>query len=197
MGQVAPNPTSSNARYGATAVQTQAPEPELTFGSGFMDCKKTAAYIRNAVYAEFCPENPWEDLLVEELAQLTIKLRKYERQQDLVLRAHAFDFVHQEILSLQRLRRLDGVTDDLRALVDRWAFGSHEAHTKAAKRLLALGVSLDGAMARAAAACVDDLDTIDQASSRVRRQRERLKADFQAQRQARARAEVPDAEVVE
>ncbi|MFN3144378.1 MAG: hypothetical protein ACE368_03505 [Paracoccaceae bacterium] len=197
MGQVAPNLTSSNARSGATAVQTQASDPELTFGSGFMDCKKTAAYIRNAVYAEFCPENPWEDLLVEELAQLTIKLRKYERQQDLVLRAHAFDFVHQEILSLQRLRRLDGVTDDLRALVDCWAFGSHEAHTKAAKRLLALGVSLDGAMARAAAACVDDLDTIDQASSRVRRQRERLKADFQAQRQARARAEVPDAEVVE
>ena len=58
MGQVAPNPTSSNARSGATAVQTQASEPELTFGSGFMDCKKTAAYIRNAVYAEFCPENP-------------------------------------------------------------------------------------------------------------------------------------------
>lgn len=197
MGQVAPNQQSSNARYGATAVQTQAPEPELTFGSGFMDCKKTAAYIRNAVYAEFCPENPWEDLLVEELAQLTIKLRKYERQQDLVLRAHAFDFVHQEILSLQRLRRLDGEKEDLRTLVYQWAFGGPEAHARAAKRLAALGVSLDGAMARAAAACVDDLDTIDRASNRARGQRERLRADFQAQRMARERAEVPDAEVVE
>ncbi len=172
-------------------------DPGVTFVSGFLEQAGLASRIHAAVRADLKPTTPLEALLVEEIAELTTELRSLKYRRDLMLRARAFDFVHQGILNLQNLRRLEGVTDDLRALLDRWAFGSHEAHTKAAERLLALGVSLDGAMARAAAACVDDLDTIDQASSRVRRQRERLKADFQAQRQARARAEVPDAEVVE
>lgn len=197
MGKAAHHSDLPTERQATQASSSLEMVPETTFSSGFLEDTRTSSSIQRAVYAEFKPETPWEDVKVDEIARLTIRLRDLERERDLVLRAHAHEAVHQQFLELQRLGRLDGVTDDLRRLAQDWAFGANTAHSRAARRLTEIGVSLDRARARAVTACVDALATIDKSSHRIRRQRDAAEDDLRMQRQARERAEVPDAEVLE
>lgn len=176
------------------------PDPDacnpLTYRVSLLDEPTYFEEIHAAARAEFRPATPWEDLLVEEVAELTARLRVLAHQRDMVMRTRVHEILVEELSILHRLGRLEGTAQDPRALVHDHAFGSVTAQVRAKPVLEALGVSIRGVRARAIAASVPDLGALDRQIVMVERQRRRILDDLAAKRQARRRAEVPDAEEV-
>ncbi|TCP41260.1 hypothetical protein [Rhodovulum marinum] len=157
-----------------------------------------ADYIRRLVHAQFAPDSPFEELLVEEIADLTRRMRQDEHRIGRILRARMRDIVEAELYrsnaNIPDPRDRDGPRQ--RALSNAWAYGSPEDRLQAEAIITACGIEIEAVEARAWIASAKALDQLDRQIAANRRQRARAIEDLEALRARGKQQAIPDAEEV-
>lgn len=157
-----------------------------------------ASTIPLVVHARFAPRNGFETMLVEEIADLTRRIRTDERRMEQIHRIKRNDLA---VSALTRSLTAKGATAEtceqiVGALLEALSSGSGEDLQDASQTLARYGVDLDQLDAQAWVACAPYIAQLNRQIAGCRRQRQHVMEDLERLRRAAARDDIADAEEV-
>jgi hypothetical protein len=157
-----------------------------------------ASAIPLVVHDRFAPRDGFETVLVEEIADLTRRIRTDERRMEQIQRIRRNDLVES---ALTRSLTAKGATAETHeqtvgAVLAALSSGSGEDYQNASDTLARHGIDLVQLDAQAWVACAGYIEQLNRQIAGCRRQREHVMADLERLRRAAARDGIADAEEV-
>jgi len=157
-----------------------------------------ASMIPLVVHARFAPRNGFETVLVEEIADLTRRIRTDERRMEQIHRIKRNDLA---VSALNRSLTTKGATEEIRErtvgmLLEALSSGSGGDLQDASETLARYGLDLDQLDAQAWFACAKYIEQLNRQIAGCRRQRQHVMEDLDRLRRAAARNGIADAEEV-
>ncbi len=157
-----------------------------------------ASMIPLVVHEKFAPRNGFETVLVEEIADLTRRIRTDERRMEQIHRIKRNDLAK---TALARSLTAKGATAEIRertvgGLLEALSSGSGEDLQNASDTLARYGIDLDQLDAQAWVACARHIEQLNRQIAGCRRQRQHVMEDLERLRRAADRNGIADAEEV-